>query len=64
MRDDDGDERGKIRALLDLLAAFAAGVDLGVRLANLQCNEWIAQICFVYPPREWFIGINQRLLQA
>ncbi len=64
MRDDDGEERGKIGALLDLLVAFASGVDLGVRLANLQHNEWIAHIRFVYPPREWFVGINQRLLQA
>ncbi len=28
--------RLRVRALLDLLAALAAGVDLGVRLTNLQ----------------------------
>ncbi len=36
--------------MLDLMAAFVAGVDLGVRLANLQGYNYIVQIHFVYPP--------------
>ncbi len=38
MRDNGGVERGEFGALLDLLAAFVAGVDL-VRLADLQGDE-------------------------
>ncbi len=39
MRDNGGAERGEFGALLDLLAALVAGVDLGVRLADLQGDE-------------------------
>ncbi|RXN14093.1 hypothetical protein ROHU_009259 [Labeo rohita] len=36
VRDYGGVKRGEFGALLDLLAVLVAGVDLGVRLANLQ----------------------------
>ncbi len=39
VQDTGSDERGKFGALLDLLAALAAGVDLGMRLADLQGDE-------------------------
>ncbi len=39
MRDNGGVERGEFGALLDLLAALEAGVDLGVRLAGLTGDE-------------------------
>ncbi len=39
VQDTASDERGEFGALLDLLAALAAGVDLGMRLADLQGDE-------------------------
>ncbi|RXN14702.1 hypothetical protein ROHU_028573 [Labeo rohita] len=36
VRDNGGVKQGEFGALLELLAALAAGVDLGVRLADLE----------------------------
>ncbi len=52
----------RVRALLDLLAALAAGVDLGVRLLICRVKE-IVQIRFVYPPREWLSDLNSVCLR-
>ncbi|RXN27918.1 hypothetical protein ROHU_005431 [Labeo rohita] len=39
VRDNGGVERDEFGALLDLFAALAAGVDLGVRLVDLKHDE-------------------------
>ncbi|RXN26434.1 nuclease HARBI1 [Labeo rohita] len=60
VRDYGGVKRGEFGALLDLLAVLVAGVDLGVRLANLQALKMsvFTFVVFLFLPYELGLGIT------